>query len=78
MSLPTFCSRSLKRLGYCWQHGGRLPLALLALTLGLLPLACGILREPLQCRPTAQMIDPQDPLATDSYLYGIKCQETLR
>ena len=54
--------------------------------LGVLPLliaglccqACGLIRAPVKCEPTAKPISQQGLLDTSNYLYGIKCQEVLK
>lgn len=78
MSLPISCSRPRKWLGYCWPHGGRLHLVLLALTPPFWLPGCGLLREPIQCEPTAKLINLPARSVTEDFMYGIHCQEIER
>lgn len=55
--------------------------------LGVLPLliaglccqACGLIRAPVKCQPTARPISQGHlDISPGNYLYGIKCQEVLQ
>ncbi len=73
---PISPSRLLKSLGWHWLLSVLSGVGLLLILPWWLQ-GCGLLRAPLQCRPTAQPID-QPGLSVTDYRYGIKCQESLK